>query len=66
MLNGWKEKFMSQVENEILLKAVIQAIPTYNISVFQLPKTLCKEINSLMFKFWWEHKENKSKVAWMS
>jgi hypothetical protein len=65
-LNGWKEKFLSQAGREILLKAVIQAIPIYTMSVFQLPKTLCKEINSMMGRFWWGSKENETKIAWMS
>ncbi|XP_059451112.1 uncharacterized mitochondrial protein AtMg00310-like [Corylus avellana] len=65
-MHGWKEKFLSQAGNEVLLKAVIQAIPTYTMSVFQLPKAVCKEINSMMSQFWWGHKENDSKMAWMS
>jgi hypothetical protein len=65
-LNGWKEKFLTQAGKEILLKAVIQVIPTYTMSVFCLPKTLTKEINSIMGKFWWSFKENFNKIAWMS
>jgi hypothetical protein len=45
-LNDWKLKFLSQAGKEILLKAVIQAIPTYNMSIFLLPKGLCADINS--------------------
>jgi hypothetical protein len=63
---GWKKRFLTHVGKEILLKVVVQAIPTYTMSVFQLPKTLCKNINSMMQQFWWGHKENLSKVAWMS
>jgi hypothetical protein len=65
-INGWKEKFLSQAGKEVLLKAVVQAIPTYTMSVFQLPKKLCADINSMMSKFWWGHKGNNAKVAWMS
>jgi hypothetical protein len=65
-MNGWKEKFLSQAGKEVLLKAVVQAIPTYTMSVFQLPKTLCKEICSMMSKFWWGHKGNDARIAWMS
>lgn len=36
------------------------------MSVFLLPKTLCKELAALMSKFWWEHKENDKKIKWMS
>jgi hypothetical protein len=64
-LQDWKLKFLSQAGKEILLKAVVQAIPTYCMSVFLLPKTLCSEINSLMQQFWWGY-QNKSKVHWMS
>jgi hypothetical protein len=36
------------------------------MSVFQLPKALCKSINSLMSHFWWGHKSNMGRIAWMS
>jgi hypothetical protein len=65
ILQDWKLQFLSQAGKEILLKAVIQAIPTYCMSVFLLPKSLCSEVNSLMQQFWWGH-QNKSKVHWMS
>jgi hypothetical protein len=50
-LQDWKLKFLSQVGKEVLLKAVVQAIPTYSMSVFFMPKALCSNINSLMQKF---------------
>jgi hypothetical protein len=60
-LQDWKHKFLSQAGWEILLKAVIQAIPTYCMSVFMLPKTLCSKINILMQSFWW----GTSGIHWM-
>jgi len=65
-LNDWKSKSLSQAGKEILLKAVIQAIPTYSMSVFLLPKVLCKDINAMIQRFWWGKTENKSKIHWMS
>jgi hypothetical protein len=64
-MQGWNESFLSQVGKEVLLKAVIQAIPTYTMSVFQLPKSLCKEINSLMSKFFWGQKQKDKCMVWM-
>lgn len=49
---SWKNKFLSQAGNEVLIKALIQAIPTFPLSFFKLPKKLCKEITTLMSKFW--------------
>jgi hypothetical protein len=60
-LNSWKVKFLSQAEKEILLKAVIQAIPTYSMSVLKLPHGLCKELHGLIQNFWWGHKSNITK-----
>jgi hypothetical protein len=37
-MQGWKEKFLSHAGKEILLKDVIQAIPTYTMSVFSFQK----------------------------
>jgi hypothetical protein len=65
-LQDWKLRFLSQAGKEILLKAVIQAIPSYCMGIFLLPKTLCMEINSLMSRFWWGHKEKDKRIAWLS
>jgi hypothetical protein len=65
-LTNWKVKFLSKVGKEILLKAVVQAIPTYSMSVFQLPASLCMDLNRMMQNFWWGHMENSSKIHWCS
>ena len=38
---------------EILLKAVVQAIPTFAMGCFKLPVGLCDEIEALIRKFFW-------------
>ena len=43
-LQGWEGKLLSQAGREVLIKSVIQAIPTYTMSCFKLPITLCHEI----------------------
>ncbi|XP_042944645.1 uncharacterized protein LOC122278530 [Carya illinoinensis] len=51
-ISNWKSKFVSQAGKKILLKAVVQALPTYCMGLFKLPKTLLKEVNKVMHHFW--------------
>ena len=65
-LQGWKEKLLSQAGREFLIKAVIQAIPTYAMSCFKLPTALCTEICSMANRFCWGQKGNERKIHWLS
>ena len=64
-LQGWKEKLLSQARREVLIKAVIQAIPTYTMSCFKLSKGLVRELESLIRKFWWGYSGDSRKVHWV-
>ena len=52
-LFGWKEKMLSKAGKEVLIKAMALAIPTYTMSCFKLPDTLCDELTAMIRKFWW-------------
>ena len=52
-LQGWKEKLLSQAGREVLLKVVVQAIPTFAMSCFKLPFRLLNDIEMMVRKFWW-------------
>jgi hypothetical protein len=43
-INGWKEKFITHARKEVLLKSIIQAIPTYTMNVFKLPKRYANKL----------------------
>ena len=51
-MQGWKERLLSQVGKEVMIKAVIQSIPTYSMNVFRLPLGLIKDIETMIHKFW--------------
>jgi ribonuclease HI len=63
-INGWKEKHLSIGGKEILLKAVAQAIPVYAMSVFQIPKGVCKRMMDAISQFWWGDDANSNKMHW--
>ena len=65
-MQGWKEKLLSQASREVLIKAMIQAMPTFTMNCFKLPKGLCKDIESLIRKFWWGYKGDERKIHWVS
>jgi hypothetical protein len=49
---GWMEKCLSAGGKEVLIKSVAQAIPTYSMSCFKLPRGLCQHVDILMRSFW--------------
>ncbi|XP_071676904.1 uncharacterized protein [Lolium perenne] len=63
-INGWKEKQLSIRGKEILLKAVAQAIPVYAMSVFLIPKGVCKKMMDAIASFWWGDDDNSNKMHW--
>ena len=64
-LQGWKEKFLSKAGREVLIKAVAQAIPTYAMNCFCLPKAWCEEVNGLIARYWWGKKKDERKLHWI-
>ncbi|XP_041016130.1 uncharacterized protein LOC121258651 [Juglans microcarpa x Juglans regia] len=64
-MQNWKVKFISNVGKEVLLKSIVQAIPTYYMSIFKLPKTILNAINKLMQQFWWGSQGNRIKTQWL-
>ena len=63
---GWKEKFISKAGREILIKAVAQAIPTYNMGIFKIPNALCDTRNSTLTKYWWGQTNDEKKIHWIN
>ncbi|XP_057249417.1 uncharacterized protein LOC130590851 [Beta vulgaris subsp. vulgaris] len=65
-LRGWKEKLLSRAGKEVLIKAVIQALPTYLMGVYKLPVAVIQEIHSAMARFWWGGRGDERKMHWLS
>ncbi|MCH81376.1 ribonuclease H protein [Trifolium medium] len=50
-----------------MIKSILQAIPTYVMSIFLLPNTLIDEIEKMLNSFWWGHSGNNAcGLHWLS
>ena len=49
----------------MLINAVARAIPTYTMSVFKLPDSLCDDLTKIIQRFWRGMKDGKNKMAWL-
>jgi hypothetical protein len=65
-IQGWKEKMLSKAGKDILIKAIAQAIPTFAMSCFDLTKTLCDQMSSMICRYWWAQQDNENKIHWIS
>ncbi|PNX95563.1 ribonuclease H, partial [Trifolium pratense] len=64
-LKGWKEKNLSFAGRGTLIKAVAQAIPTYLMSCFLIPKGVCEQLEKMICNFWWGSTTDQRKMHWL-
>lgn len=62
-IDNWSIRFLSQGGKKVIIKAILQAIPTYVISSFLLPKSLCDEMEGIIAKFWWQKGRGKKGIS---
>ena len=66
-LSGWRGRLLSRGGRLILVKSVLSALPTFFMSVFQMPAGVRRRLESIMRQFFW-HGTNAVRggalVAW--
>ena len=65
-VQGWVEKCMAAAGKEVLIKSVAQAILTFSMSCFLLPRGLCQQIDTMLRKFFWGSMNGERKAVWVS
>ena len=65
-VQGWMEQCLPAGGKKVLIKAIAQAVPTYSISCFKLPRGLCKHIDGVLRVFLWGSKEGKQRTCWVA
>lgn len=64
--SSWTSKRLSTAGKMIMLKSVLSAMPTYAMSCFKLPQSLCKRIQSALTRFWWDSSPENKKMCWVA
>ena len=60
----WGDGYLAQPGREVLIKSVAQALPTYLMSVFKLPFSVCDDLTRMVRNFYWGSEKGKRKVHW--
>ncbi|XP_019175764.1 PREDICTED: uncharacterized protein LOC109171089 [Ipomoea nil] len=63
---SWNKRLLSKAGKEVLLKSVTQAMPTYTMSIYLLPLSLCNALEKLMNRYWWGQRGSQGSIHWMS
>ena len=63
---SWSTRYLSSAGKQVLLQAVLAALPTYTMTCFKLPLSVCKQIQSVLTRFWCDAKPEIRKLCWVS
>lgn len=63
-MQGWKNKLLSHAGREVLIKAVVQAIPSYAMACFSFSNSFCNKLNMAIRNFWWKGDPTNKGIPW--
>lgn len=63
-MSGWKWNPLNPAGKEVLVKAILQAIPTYIMTFLKLPKEFCNKLSAELAKFWWSSSNQGRGIHW--
>lgn len=49
-----------------MIEVVAQALPIFTMGCFDLTKSICDQISTLVCQYWWNQQEGKHKIHWFS
>ncbi|KAL0395298.1 UNVERIFIED_CONTAM: putative mitochondrial protein [Sesamum latifolium] len=64
-MQSWRCRNLLQAGKVVLLKSMVQAMPTFMMGCFLVPSSICRKIESMMADFLWHNKDLR-RVHWLS
>jgi hypothetical protein len=65
-INSWRGRTLSKAGKEVVIKSVLQSIPSYVMSVYLIPEATIKEIERMFNSFWWGGGSNNGGIKWLA
>ncbi|XP_058758128.1 uncharacterized protein LOC131631355 [Vicia villosa] len=63
-INSWKGRSLSKAGKEVMIKSVLQSIPSYIMSIFIIPDGVINDIERMLNTFWWGGGSNNKGIRW--
>lgn len=63
---SWSAQILSTDGKATMQQYMLSPIPNFAMSCFLLPLGLCKKIQSVLIRFWWDSKAGVHKIWWLS
>ncbi|KAL9678639.1 hypothetical protein QQ045_016487 [Rhodiola kirilowii] len=64
-VHSWQNCKLSIGGKEVLISAVLNALPQYWLAIFLLPESIIQKIQSVILSFWWSTGPSKRGVHWV-
>ncbi|KAK6153711.1 hypothetical protein DH2020_013350 [Rehmannia glutinosa] len=66
-IQGWSRHNFSKADKKILIKSVLQAIPSsYAMSYFEFTENVITDIQSMISNFWWGRSRENKTIHWVA
>ncbi|CAM8995263.1 unnamed protein product [Rhodiola kirilowii] len=63
--NGWSSATLSRGGKEVLIKAILLALPQYYMHCFLIPDCILEKYQSIIRKFWWSSSQDTKGINWV-
>ncbi|XP_058783388.1 uncharacterized protein LOC131658070 [Vicia villosa] len=62
-VNSWNDRSLSKAGKEVMIKSVLQSIPTYIMIVYLIPDRMVNDIEKMLNSFWWGGSGNNKGIS---
>jgi hypothetical protein len=65
-INSWRGRSLSKAGKDVMIKSVLQSIPSYIMSVYLIPESIINDIEKMLNSFWWGGGTNNKGIRWLA